>query len=90
MILSPVKCSEKMSPHERDDPSKEGLSMKEQKKLLVLNQLGEGGLVGWQAASVLGISLRHVRRLIAAYRKEGAAALAHGNRGRKPCSCAWS
>jgi len=28
--------------------------------------------------------LRHVRRLLAAYRKEGAQALAHGNRGRKP------
>jgi len=28
--------------------------------------------------------MRHVRRILAAYRKEGAAALAHGNRGRKP------
>jgi len=33
---------------------------------------------------VLGLSLRHVRRILAAYRKEGAAALAHGNRGSKP------
>lgn len=31
---------------------------------------------------VLGLSVRQVRRIIAAYRKEGAAALAHGNRGR--------
>jgi len=37
-----------------------------------------------QAAEALGISLRHTRRLLAAYRKEGAQALAHGNRGRKP------
>ena len=33
--------------------------------------------------STLGLSLRHVRRILAAYRKEGAAALAHGNRGSK-------
>lgn len=38
---------------------------------------------GREAAEVLGLSLRHVRRILAAYRKEGAAALAHGNRGRK-------
>ncbi len=39
----------------------------------------EGGIRG-----VLGLSLRHVRRLLAAYREEGAAALAHGNRERRP------
>ena len=33
---------------------------------------------------MLGLSPRHVRRILAAYRKEGAAALAHGNRGSKP------
>jgi transposase len=33
---------------------------------------------------VLGLSVRQVRRLLARYRKEGAAALAHGNRGRSP------
>ena len=39
---------------------------------------------GRQAAEILGVSERHVWRLLAAYRKEGAAALAHGNRGRRP------
>ncbi len=39
---------------------------------------------GREAADVLRISLRHLRRVIASYRKEGAVALAHGNRGRKP------
>ncbi len=34
--------------------------------------------------TVLNLSLRYVRRLVAAYRKEDAAALAHGDRGRKP------
>ena len=37
-----------------------------------------------QAAEILGVSERHVWRILAAYRKEGAAALAHGNRGRSP------
>ena len=37
-----------------------------------------------EAAEVLGVSERHVWRILAAYRKEGVAALAHGNRGRRP------
>jgi transposase len=60
------------------------LNKKEQKRLVVLNQVEVGRMRGWEAAEVLGLSLRHVRRVLAAYRKEGAAALAHGNRGRKP------
>jgi len=60
------------------------LNKEEQKRLMVLNQVREGEVVGREAAEVLDLSLRHVRRLLAAYRKEGAAALAHGNRGRKP------
>jgi len=60
------------------------LSKKEQNRLLVLNQVEAGRISGQQAAEVMGISLRHARRLMAAYRKEGTAALAHGNRGRKP------
>jgi transposase len=61
------------------------LTKKEQGRLKVLNQVERRELMGREAAEVLGISMRHVRRLLAAYRKEGAAALAHGNRGRKPC-----
>ena len=60
------------------------LTQKEQVRLQVLNgvlgdQMSEG-----QAAEILGVSERHVWRILAAYRKEGAAALAHGNRGRRP------
>ena len=29
----------------------------------------------------MGVSTRHTRRILAAYREEGAAALSHGNRG---------
>lgn len=60
------------------------LNKKEQKRLLVLNQVETGKTIGREAAEVLGLSLRHTRILLAAYRKEGAAALTHGNRGRKP------
>ena len=60
------------------------LNRKEQKRLLVLNEVLAGRLTGQEAAEVLGLSLRHTRRLIAGYRQAGAAALAHGNRGRPP------
>jgi len=60
------------------------LNQKEQNRLIVLNQVNTGNLTISQAAKLLNLSVRHVKRLLAAYRKEGAAALAHGNRGRKP------
>ena len=50
----------------------------------MLNEVERGKMIGREAAELLDLSLRHVRRILAAYRKEGAAALAHGNRGRKP------
>lgn len=60
------------------------LNRKEQRRLMVLNKVDKGELTGRQAAELLELSLRHLRRILAAYRKEGASALAHGNRGRKP------
>lgn len=60
------------------------LSKKEQLRLQVLNQVALGEFTAQEAASRLGLSVRQVRRLLAAYRRDGAAALAHGNRGRKP------
>jgi transposase len=62
------------------------LNSKEQKRVLVMNELLAGRLTGQEASEVLGVSLRHIRRLLAAYRREGAIALAHGNRGRKPAN----
>ncbi len=35
---------------------------------------------------MIGVSARHTKRILAAYRQEGAAALAHGNRGRRPAN----
>jgi len=60
------------------------LNTQEQKRVMVLNRLLVGQLTAVEAAVLLNLSERQVRRLLAAYRKEGAAALAHGNRGRKP------
>jgi len=60
------------------------LNAKEQQRAMVLNQVERRELTGQQAAALVGLSLRQVRRLLAGCRKEGAAALAHGNRGRPP------
>jgi len=51
---------------------------------MVLNEVEKGKVVIREAAEILGISERQGWRLLAAYREEGAAGLAHGNRGRKP------
>lgn len=56
----------------------------EQQRLVVLNRVLMGDLTAADAATALERSVRQVRRMLAAYRKEGAAALAHGNRGRTP------
>jgi transposase len=60
------------------------LTVKEQKRLKVIVELDARRVTGREAADVLGVSLRHVWRLLAAFREEGAAGLAHGNRGREP------
>ena len=60
------------------------LNQKEQARLSVLNSVLEYQVPIVQAAEVLGVSPRHARRLLAAYRQDGAIALAHGNRGRRP------
>jgi len=51
---------------------------------MVLNHVERGELTGEDSAVLMGLGLRQVRRLLAAYRKDGGAALAHGNRGRRP------
>lgn len=60
------------------------LNMKEERRLQLLNEIERRGITGRQGAEVLEVSLRHFRRLLAAYREKGAAALAHSNRGRRP------
>ena len=58
----------------------------EQGRLQALNLVLEGQMEVAEAASVLGLSERHAWRILAAYKKEGAVALAHGNRGCRPAN----
>jgi transposase len=58
------------------------LSRREEARLVILNKVIGRELSVRDASEVLGVSERHGWRLLAAYRREGAVALAHGNRGR--------
>jgi transposase len=60
------------------------LTMKEIKRLHVMQQITDKQMTGPHAAQVLGLSLRQIRRLVAKYRAQGAPGLVHGNRGRVP------
>ena len=60
------------------------LTTKEQTRLWIMNGVLERQWTIAEATQLLGTSERHTWRLLAAYRKEGAAALAHRNRGRLP------
>ncbi len=58
------------------------LTQKEQHRVHVLARVQHGVLRAKEAALLLGLSLRHLRRLLARLRHQGLPALAHGNRGR--------
>ena len=60
------------------------LNRKEQQRIIVLNRVESRELTAAQAGELMGLSVRQVRRLLAAYRREGVVAIAHGNRGRRP------
>src|SRR5688500_9615012 len=60
------------------------LNSEEQRRLLILNQVERGVVSVVEAAERMGVSVRQVPRLRAAYPVEGAAAVVHGNRGRAP------
>jgi transposase len=59
------------------------LTRTEQQRGQVLARVAAGLLTAKVAATLLGLSVRHIRRLIAEVRKKGLAALAHGNRGQQ-------
>ena len=65
---------------------KDGLTLnpKDERRIGVLNRVLEGLLTVAESAPLLGVSERQARRLLVAYRKEGARSLVHGNRGRSP------
>jgi hypothetical protein len=60
------------------------LNKKEQQRLIVMNQIESKLINAGETAVLLKISERQVWRILAAYRKDGAGGLAHGNRDRKP------
>ena len=49
------------------------LTQQEQARLQVLNNLLAGYMTTEQAATLMGVSTRHTRRILAAYREKGAA-----------------
>jgi len=66
------------------------LTQKEQGRLQTLNRVLEGWMGIREAAYILGLSERPTWRLLAAYRKHGAKALSHGNRGSRPSNATSS
>lgn len=62
------------------------LDSRAQQRLYVLNHVLAGELTAEEAARVLQLSVRQVRRLVDRYRSDGAAALVHRNRGRTPAN----
>lgn len=60
------------------------LNGKESRRLYVMEQVLQGKLTIAQASQLLGLSERQVKRLKGGMKANGAAALAHKNRGRKP------
>ena len=60
------------------------LDARAQHRLFVLNHVLSGGLTAPEAARVLHLSVRQVRRLLRGYRDDGSAGLVHGNRARTP------
>ena len=60
------------------------LDARAQQRLYVLNHVLTGGLTAEEAALVLRLSIRQVRRLLRRYRAAGSAGLVHGNRDRVP------
>jgi len=60
------------------------LSTREETRLTIMNLILDRQCPVKEAAHLIGLSERHTWRLLSAYRREGAAALAHKNRGCSP------
>lgn len=58
------------------------LTQRAQQRLVVLNSLERGEVLMAEAAALVGLSVRQLQRIRQAYRRRGAQALVHGNRGR--------
>jgi transposase len=60
------------------------MNQREQRRVIVLTQVVGGTLTVAGAAERMQLSERQVKRLLVGFRREGVAALVHGNRGRSP------
>lgn len=60
------------------------LNQKEQARIRVLVEVERGRMTVRDAAESMNLSVRQTHRILAAFRKEGAAGVAHGNRDRQP------
>lgn len=60
------------------------LTMNEIKRLHLMQKIVDSQMTAPQAAELLGLSVRQVRRLVAKFRQQGAPGIVHGNRGRTP------
>ena len=62
------------------------LTMKEEKRLEIVQRIFRGDLSVVEAAVIIGVSERHCYRLKARVIRDGAKGIVHGNRGRaSPC-----
>ena len=59
------------------------LSLRERDRMAVMRQAGEGVLAVSEAAARLGVTRRHMRRLMRRFEREGDGAAVHGLRGRR-------
>jgi len=59
------------------------MSAKELDRLNVMQQLDEKRMTQKEAARILGVGVRHIKRMLKAYRKQGAAGLVSKHRGRE-------
>jgi transposase len=67
------------------------LSIRQARKLHVLEEVTCGRMTHREASAALGLSVRQVQRIKASFKEAGASSLVHGNAGRKPShyvSCA--
>ena len=60
------------------------LNNREQRRCEILSRFSAGSVTSGEAARLLGVTVRQVRRLRTAFRLDGMASAVHGNKGRQP------
>jgi len=81
VILSPHNATEIMSPMNKGDVV---LTEKVRKRVFVMDQLIATQITNAQAAELLGLSVRQIKRIKKEMLSNGIQALGHGNAGRRP------